>query len=111
MSSKKRAWEHLTLYGIDLPANDINMKSKDYLQKMCASVLKKRVLKKRLYLQQQVESGDEDGEGNASLMRGVNASVWVLVVIQIVKMQFPGQGMGRIRKGKNKGSEGDQDGK
>ena len=55
---KKRAWEHLTLYGIDLPANDINMKSKDCLQKMCASVLEKRV-----YLQQQVENGDEDGDG------------------------------------------------
>ena len=37
---------------------------------MCASVLEKRV-----YLQQQVENGDEDGEGNASRKRGVDASV------------------------------------
>ena len=100
MASKKRAREHLTLYGFDLPANGIDMKSS--LQQMWDIVQKERA-----YLQQQEENGDEDGEGNAFGKRGVDGSVGA----GDGENEDSRAGNVANKKRQKKRSEGDQDGK
>ena len=103
MKSKKRAWEHLTLYGIDLAANGIDIK-KNCLEQMWD------LLQKERDFWQHEEDVEEDGEGDTSRKRGGVASVAAGSRADDENL-VSGAENGRKKKRPKKGSGGDQDGK